>query len=100
MSAVADTPDYAFPALAAVKLREPDSGARLKAASTEIEKALAGAAPDARGTLLYSQGLLLRASGRKAEAEAAFAAGSKAPDRGWSQYLNLLAMRETAAGNQ
>jgi predicted Zn-dependent protease len=86
--------NFAFPALAAARLNPAEGKARLEAAESDVEKRLAAAQPESQGVLLYSQGMLLLALGRHDAALAAFERGGKAVNRGESQYLNLLALRE------
>jgi tetratricopeptide (TPR) repeat protein len=88
--------NFAFPALAAARLNPADGKGRLEGAESAVEKRLAAAEPENRGLLLYSQGTLLMALGQREKAAAAFEGGAKAMNRGESQYLNLLALREAA----
>jgi tetratricopeptide (TPR) repeat protein len=88
------TEDFPFPALAAARLDPAEAKARLQAAESAVEKRLAAAEAENRGLWLYSQGMLLMALGQRENAVAAFEQGAKAMDRGESQYLNLLALRE------
>jgi tetratricopeptide (TPR) repeat protein len=89
--------NFPFPALAAARLDPAEGKARLEAAESAVEKRLAAAERESRGLLLYSQGMLLMALGQREKAVAAFEQGAKAMNRGESQYLNLLALREAAA---
>jgi tetratricopeptide (TPR) repeat protein len=88
------TEDFPFPSLAAARLDPAEAKTRLQAAESAVEKRLAAAEPENRGLWLYSQGMLLMALGQRENAVAAFEQGAKAMDRGESQYLNLLALRE------
>jgi predicted Zn-dependent protease len=88
--------NFPFPALAAARLDPAEGKARLEAAESAVEKRLAAAERESRGLLLYSQGMLLMALGQREKAAAAFEEGAKAMNRGESQYLNLLALREAA----
>jgi hypothetical protein len=86
--------NFAFPALAAQAGGEADAKARIEQSLASIAKSMESE-KEARGMLLYSRGLLERALGDTEKAKASFEEGSKAPDSRQSQYLNLLALRET-----
>jgi hypothetical protein len=87
--------DYAFPYLAQSKLN-PDAGKEKLASALEmVNGALASAAPDRRGLLLYHKGLLLLAGGEARDAETTFTAGAAA-GTGFVRYLNLDVLRTLA----
>jgi len=95
-----DSPDFAFPLLASLRLQEADVKPRLSAEAAKMGAAAASAAPDSRGQLLYSEGMLWLAAGETEKAAAAFRDGSAAPDRENSKFLNLLALHEGAGAGQ
>jgi hypothetical protein len=81
--------DFAFPAVAAQNLSKAID---LQPLLDKIGSALDAAGVESKGVLYYSKGILLLAKGDEHSAIAAFAAGVKAPDRDFSQYLNQSAL--------
>jgi hypothetical protein len=87
--------DYAFPYLAQAKLNPDAAKEKLASALENVHRALAAAAPDRRGLLLYHQGLLLQATGETLDAVASFTTGAAAAT-GFVRYLNLDVLRTLA----
>lgn len=85
--------DFAFPAVAAQNLSKAID---LQPLLDKIGRALDAASGESKGVLYYSKGILLLAKGDEGFAIAAFAAGVKAPDRDFSQYLNQSALVEAS----
>ncbi len=83
--------DFAFPAVAAQNLSKATD---LQPLLDQIGRALDAASAESKGVLYYSKGILSLAKGDEPGAIAAFAAGVKAPDRDFSQYLNQSALME------
>jgi hypothetical protein len=94
MTPAISSPDFTFPLVAAQNLaakgKAPDTQPWLDKVSATLESA----GDEARGTLLYSKGLLLLARGEEASAIVAFQEGAQAPDHHMSRYLNSLVLRE------
>jgi hypothetical protein len=88
------SPDFTFPIVAAQNLAGKGKGPDIQPWLDKVSAALASAGDDAKGTLLYSKGLLLLARGEEASAIGAFQEGEQAPDRQMSRYLNSLVLRE------
>jgi tetratricopeptide (TPR) repeat protein len=86
--------DFAFPVLAAARLEDKQARSMAEAALAAVNGLLESAAPESRGTLLYSRGILLSVLQQPEEARLAFQEGSRASDRTGSQYLNLRALYE------
>jgi tetratricopeptide (TPR) repeat protein len=87
------TTDYAYPMLALTKL-DPNVGrARSRTSLGFLTRQLGTAAANHQGAMLYSQGLLLLAIGKQAEAMSSFQAGAEAGSAGLVEFLNLEAMR-------
>jgi tetratricopeptide (TPR) repeat protein len=86
--------DFTFPILAAQNLAAKGKGPDIQPWLDKVSAALASAGDDARGTLLYSKGLLLLARGDEGSAVVAFQEGAQAPDGQMSRYLNNLVLRE------
>jgi tetratricopeptide (TPR) repeat protein len=85
-------PDFSIPFVAASMLgQEAEAKPRIEAALEQIKGALASNSD--RATLLYSQGMLLRALGREKEAQSSFAdaLGANPPPK--IGYLALVALR-------
>jgi hypothetical protein len=90
--------DYGYPYLALTKMEHEVGRARSRTALVFVGRQVAVAAAGYRGTLLYSQGLLQNAIGKKAEAMSSFRGGAEAAPGGLAEYLNLEAIRELDAG--
>ncbi len=85
-------PDFSVPFVAAVALgQEAEAKARMEAALEQVKGALGGASD--RATLLYSQGMLLRALGREKDAQSSFADALGANPPPMIGYLALVALR-------
>jgi hypothetical protein len=96
MTPDAGSPDFAFPAVAAQNLSQSRKAIDLQPLLDKIARALDAADVQSRGVLYYSKGILLLAKGDERSAIGAFAAGVKAPDRDFSQYLNQSALVEAS----
>ena len=93
MTPAVDSPDFAFPAVAAQSL---DSKGRNIDPNTLLDK-VAGAMeqkPEGNSMLNYSKGILLLAKGDERGAIAAFSSGANSPRRDFAWYLNSLALAE------
>jgi hypothetical protein len=88
------SPDFTFPIVAAQNLAAKGKGPDIQPWLDKVSAALKSADDEARGTLLYSKGLLLLAHGEEASAIAAFQERAQAPDHQMSHYLNRLVLRE------
>ncbi len=86
--------DFAFPSVAAQSLSSSGKPMDVSAALDQVTRALEAAAPDAKGLLYYSKGILLLVKGDERAAIEAFGEGVKAPDVDFSQYLNQSALME------
>jgi tetratricopeptide (TPR) repeat protein len=85
-------PDFSIPFVAAATLGlEGEMKARSEAALEQIKTALTGNSN--RATLLYSQGMLLRALGREKDAQSSFADALGANPPPMIGYLALVALR-------
>src|SRR5260370_27012228 len=85
-------PDFFIPFVAAVTAgQEAEAKPRIEAALEQIKGALGGSSD--RATLLYSQGMLLRALGREKEAQSSFADALVANPPPMTGYLALVALR-------
>jgi len=85
-------PEFSVPFVAAATLgQEAEAKPRIEAALAQIKSALAGTSD--RATLLYSQGMLLRASGREKDAQSSFADALGASPPPMIGYLALVALR-------
>jgi hypothetical protein len=88
------SPDFTFPLIAAQNLAAKDKGPDIQPWLDKVSAALKSAGGEAKGTLLYSKGVLLLAHGEEESAIAAFQEGAQAPDHEMSRYLNNLVLRE------
>ncbi len=85
-------PEFSVPFVAAATLgQEAEAKPRMEAALEQIKAALAGNSD--RATLLYSQGMLLRALGREKDAQSSFADVVGASPPPMIGYLALAALR-------
>jgi tetratricopeptide (TPR) repeat protein len=85
-------PEFSVPFVAAAALgQQAEAKPRIEAALEQIKPALAGNAN--RATLLYTQGMLLRALGRERDAEASLADVVGASPSPMIGYLALVALR-------
>jgi tetratricopeptide (TPR) repeat protein len=94
MTPAISSPDFPFPIVAAQNLAAKGKGPDIQPWLDKVSAALESTGVEARGTLLYSKGLLLLARGDEASAIAAFQEGAQAPDHQMSRYLNSLVLRE------
>jgi predicted Zn-dependent protease len=86
-------PDFVVPIIAAAKIESAaDLRARIDGALEQVRSALNASAD--RSTLLYSQGLLLRAVGREGEAQKSLGEALASNPPGMVGYLALKALRE------
>ena len=86
-------PDFVVPILAAAKIESAvDLRARIEMALEQVRAALKSS-PD-RPTLLYSQGMLLRAAGREGEAQKSLGEALASNPSAMVGYLALKALRE------
>jgi len=90
--------DYAYPFLALAKLDPTVGVARSRKALDFLGKQMGSAAAGVQGTLLYSQGLLQAAVGKRSEAQSSLHAGAEAGPAGMVEYLNLEAIRALESG--
>jgi hypothetical protein len=90
--------DYAYPFLALAKLDPTVGVARSRKALDFLGKQMGSAATGVQGALLYSQGLLQAAIGKRSEAQSSLRAGAEAGPAGMVEYLNLEAIRALEAG--
>jgi hypothetical protein len=90
--AAPDSPDYAFPLLAAFRLNPERARPGLEAALQSMTKTLSDATGETRATLLYTQGLLQLVLGKQEAAVASFQASAAAAS-GMLRYLNLDVLR-------
>jgi hypothetical protein len=97
------SPDFSFPVVAAQSLAAKGKGPKIQPWLDEVSKALDSAGGTAKGTLLYSKGVLLLAMGQEVPGLAkfeeglaigAFEDGARAPDSGMSRYLSNLVLWE------
>jgi hypothetical protein len=91
-----DSPDFAFP-LAASQSLASSANASVDVVDpilSKIEKRFSAANDEVKGALNYNKGILLLCIGEEKGAIAAFTAGLKAPESGFSHYLNQLAISE------
>jgi len=85
----ADSPEYVFPFLAGLKLRDKD-GQQKPSAAVQIVRA--------RTDLAFAQGMLQLATGQVQEGATLLQASAKSPDQ-VIRYLALLALRENVTAN-
>ena len=86
-------PDFVVPILAAAKTESPaEVRARIDMALEQVRSALPSSVD--RSTLLYSQGMLLRAVGREGEAQKSLGEALASNPSGMVGYLALKALRE------
>jgi len=88
------SPDFTFPIVAAQNLAAKGKGPDIQQWLDKVSAALASAGDEAKGTLLYSKGLLLLAHDEEPSAIVAFQEGAEATDHQLSRYLNSLVLRE------
>lgn len=100
MTPPAASPDAAFPFVAAHDLAAKGTAPDIQPALDKVTQALAGAGPEQKGVLLYSQGILLLAKSDEAAAMGAFQKGADAPDHDMSQYLNARMLRELSGSGR
>lgn len=86
------SPDYAFPALAEMRLDAAQGRSRVQTALAAAEHAPASS--ENRAVLFYTQGLLLNAEGRTEDALSRWQQGAQASTSAFPRYLNLSAIRE------
>jgi tetratricopeptide (TPR) repeat protein len=90
--------DHAYPYMALAKLDPAEAAIQARKALGFLQRQLASALPEYRGSLLYNQGVLQAIAGRKDDAAASFRAGAAAGPAGMVEYLNLSAIRLLDAG--
>jgi len=83
------TTDHAYPVLAQFKLDPAEGRVQARRAFGFLQRQLSGDLPEHPGELYYSQGLLMMAAGRNAEAAESFRSGAAAGPPGIVEYLNL-----------
>jgi tetratricopeptide (TPR) repeat protein len=95
MTAAVDSPDFAFPAIAAQSLGLEGEAADWDALLDKVAAAM-DEKPEANSALNYSKGILLLAKGDERAAMTAFASGANSPRRDFAWYLNRLALVEAS----